>query len=1038
MSAHLRRKRLGASAAGLALFALGVGVLPSASTAAPAVRAQAAPNDAALDRPADEAADVVEIVVSGTAELDRLVATGVDLDHGVHQEEDGLGVRAVVTPSEVAQLKKLGFRVGETLLTPEDSEAALAERDATVRANAEAAEAFDEAATDPDVSDVKILRADYYTSFGVPVLSVEAQVADGANVANLIVERDAGPGTAFGDGGTQVLQDFTDVGVYMYHFGASSTADGDPSKLTTRPDRIRITSPSGDVAIAKVEDWLPTQDGEEDPFKGAGYQEDFIRSYLDPTQLYDRIQNLADQFPDLAEIVKLPYKTNGYRRLAQALVGPTANNPTAVSQRFGLDSKAWGHQGGNGITVEVSDPGVAGAPLSVNVVGKAIKVSSATDGTGALTSTAAQIVAAINANVVARTLVTAYTYRGDAGAGVTPATTQPITLTDGLGAPASVSRDPQQVYAIKIGKVRDGSKPGVFYYAQEHAREWVPPLVTIETAERLLRNYASHAPTRDLVDNLEIWILPSVNPDGGHYSFYDYSQQRKNMTRHCGLADNGDFNGRNSWGVDVNRNYTEYSAFDGYSGASTTSCTSSTSAGPGELTEPEARNVDWVAKTHPNITFSMNVHSSGNYFMWSPASYKAAGRETAPVPTLEEEGLFWGASSRILTAIKRHRGLSVTPAKTGQVVDVLYSAAGNSGDLLWYKYGIYAWDFEVGVTFQPPFAAASPDGPSAHEESQEFANGLIEMAQVALDHERDDVPPVSTVEVTPSATEGKVNVVFDTNEPAAIFYTLDGSLPTLESERYDASGLRNTDGERLKVDEGTEIRWLTVDSRGNVERHLVPGQPGNYRSWKAEVGFEEPLPGSATSLTLSTAKVAVGATGVTAKVAVTATGPGDQATPTGVVTIRDGDVVVGSGEIDGDGVATIALKAFTTAGARSLTAEYGGDAGFQASVSAPATLVVGKVASTLTAKVKKAKKVTVGKRAKVKVMVAAPGADVSGTVTVTLDGKQVATAAVGAGGSVTVKLPKAKAGKHKVRVTYAGSASAEASTATVKLTVRRR
>ncbi len=57
------------------------------------------------------------------------------------------------------------------------------------------------------------------------------------------------------------------MGVYMYHFGASSTADGDPSKLTTRPDRIRITSPSGDVAIAKVEDWLPTQDGEEDPFK---------------------------------------------------------------------------------------------------------------------------------------------------------------------------------------------------------------------------------------------------------------------------------------------------------------------------------------------------------------------------------------------------------------------------------------------------------------------------------------------------------------------------------------------------------------------------------------------------------------------------------------------------------------------------------------------------------------------------------------------------------------------------------------------------
>ncbi|WGX98994.1 M14 family zinc carboxypeptidase [Nocardioides sp. L-11A] len=1032
MSAHLRRKRFAAYAAGLALFGLAVGVLPSESTAAPAPRTAAPQDDAVLERDADETPRVVEIVVPGTAELDRLVATGVDLDHGVHQEPDGLAVRAVVTPGEIRQLEALGFEVGETLMSAKDSQAAVQGRDATIAANQQAADAFDAEATDPDVSDVKILRADYYTSFGTPVLSVEAQVANGGSLPTLTVERDSGPGTAFGSGGSQNLAPFNDAGVYMYHMGASS------SGLTTRPDRVRITSPSGDTAIAKVADWLPTADGEEDPFKGPGYQEDFIQSYLDPTQLYDRIKQLADTYPDLAEIVELPYKTNGYRRLAQALVGPTANNPTAISQRFGVDSKAWGHQGGNGITVEVADPGAPDSPLSVHVVGKAIKVSAATDGTGALTSTAAQIVAAINANVVARTLVTAYTYRNDAGAGVTPATALPVTLTDGLGAPASVSRDPQQVYAIKIGKVRDGSKPGVFYYAQEHAREWVPPLVTIETAERLLRNYSSHAGTRDLVDNLEIWILPSVNPDGGHYSFYDFASQRKNMTRHCAVADSGDFNGRNSWGVDVNRNYTEYSAFDGYSGASTTSCTSGTSAGPGELTEPEAKNVDWVAKSNPNITFSMNVHSSGNYFMWSPASYKAAGRETAPVPTLEEEGLFWGASSRILTAIKRHRGLSVTPAKTGQVVDVLYSAAGNSGDLLWYKYGIYAWDFEVGGTFQPPFENVDPNGFSAHAESQEFANGLIEMAQVALDHERDDVPPVSTVAVTPSSEAGKVNVEFETNEPAAIFYTLDGTVPTLDSERYDAAGLRNTRGERLKVDEGAEIRWITVDSRGNVERHLVPGEAGNFRAWKAEVGYEEPLASSGTSLTLSAAKVAVGATGVTARVQVTATGPGDQETPSGVVTVRDGDTVVGTGEIGADGAATLTLKAFPSAGSRSLTAEYGGDANFQPSVSAPVTLVVGKTASTVTAKVKKAKKLTVGKRPKLKVAVAAPGADLAGTVTVAVDGKQVATTAVGADGAVTVKLPKAKAGKHKVTVTYVGSASAEGSVTTVKLKVPRR
>ena len=42
---------------------------------------------------------------------------------------------------------------------------------------------------------------------------------------------------------------------------------------------------------------------------------------------------------------------------------------------------------------------------------------------------------------------------------------------------------PQTVQALRIGKVRDGSKPGVLAYSQEHAREWATPLVTLEFAE---------------------------------------------------------------------------------------------------------------------------------------------------------------------------------------------------------------------------------------------------------------------------------------------------------------------------------------------------------------------------------------------------------------------------------------------------------------------------------------------------------------------------------------------------------------------------
>jgi len=395
-------------------------------------------------------------------------------------------------------------------------------------------------------------------------------------------------------------------------------------------------------------------------------------------------------------------------------------------------------------------------------------------------------------------------------------------LSDNLAAPASVSRDPHPVYAIRIGKVRDGSKTGVLAYAQEHAREWVPPLVTIETAQRLLRNYATHGPTKQLVNNLDIWIVPSVNPDGGHYSFHDFASQRKNMTRYCEPTGNYDVNSRTSWDVDNNRNYDQYSLFDGFSGASS-SCTSGTYAGPSELSEPENRNVDWIA-SKPNIKFAMNLHSSGNYFMWSPGAYATPGRISAPRPTLEQEGFFWGSSSRILTEIKKHRGLSVTPARTGPISDVLYSAAGNSGDMLWYKYGIYAWNFEVGATFQPPFEGAA-DGVSALEESQEFSNGLVELMRIAYDFGKDKQRPESLLKVEPSSTPGNVIVTFDTNEPAAVFYTLDGSAPTYSSPMYAAAGIREG-GELLQVPAGTTVNWFSVDSAGNVERNYVPNGKG--------------------------------------------------------------------------------------------------------------------------------------------------------------------------------------------------------------------
>jgi Zinc carboxypeptidase/Chitobiase/beta-hexosaminidase C-terminal domain len=393
------------------------------------------------------------------------------------------------------------------------------------------------------------------------------------------------------------------------------------------------------------------------------------------------------------------------------------------SQAVVLTSRAWGHEGGNEITAEFVNPGVANSPLSVSASGNDILVSLGTDSTGALSSTTAQVVAAINASPAASGLAVALTYRGNAGTGIVQPRAK-VNLSDFLTMPtnAHVQRGPFQYSVLRVGKRRDGSKVGVFLYCQQHAREWATPLTCLETAEQLLRNYAIDPRTRRLVDNLDIFILPSSNPDGSHFSMHNFNFQRRNMTNHCVVGGqetddpfaqnfwaprvnpatglpylNTDPASRNAWGVDENRNNTVGTIFDGYVGASY-SCTSDVFAGPSEASEPEIKNELWVADTFDNIKFSNNIHSFGGYFMWAPGTYLPDRSEGEAVhANIGIEKYFFAAGDRILNRIKEQRGTAILPERTGPVADVLYSAAGNSADEHWYKRNVIAYSFETGA-----------------------------------------------------------------------------------------------------------------------------------------------------------------------------------------------------------------------------------------------------------------------------------------------------------------------------------------------------
>jgi hypothetical protein len=162
---------------------------------------------------------------------------------------------------------------------------------------------------------------------------------------------------------------------------------------------------------------------------------------------------------------------------------------------------------------------------------------------------------------------------------------------------------------------------------------------------------------------------------------------------------------------------------------------------------------------------------------------------------------------------------------------------------------------------------------------------------------------------------------------------------------------------------------------------------------------------------------------------------------TGAVTLKEGATTIGTGNLTGTGTATIAVPATLPVGTHSMTASYAGDTHYNAG-SANVTVTVNPappappVASTTTASAPK--KVKFKQDFDVKATVAAASGTATGTVTV-LDGSKVIGTGTLANGVVTIHITKnLKSGKHTLTVKYAGSATVNASQATVTVKVKKK
>jgi hypothetical protein len=105
----------------------------------------------------------------------------------------------------------------------------------------------------------------------------------------------------------------------------------------------------------------------------------------------------------------------------------------------------------------------------------------------------------------------------------------------------------------------------------------------------------------------------------------------------------------------------------------------------------------------------------------------------------------------------------------------------------------------------------------------EFANGWYGIFEVAQAYELDSTAPKSTPNVDGKGSySGPVDVLWQTSEPATIYYTTDGSRPTLSSPTVQQDGVRGGALPVTLTAKRTVLQWFSVDEKGNIEGGYDP------------------------------------------------------------------------------------------------------------------------------------------------------------------------------------------------------------------------
>jgi len=173
----------------------------------------------------------------------------------------------------------------------------------------------------------------------------------------------------------------------------------------------------------------------------------------------------------------------------------------------------------------------------------------------------------------------------------------------------SLTRENRPVYWLKISDNPnvDETEPEMLYTAVHHAREPNSVSQLIMYMYYLLENYNTNPEIKYLVDNLEMYFVPVINPDG--YIYNETTNPGGGGMWRKNRRDNLD----GEFGVDLNRNYGYNWGFDNNGSDPNTS--SDTYRGDTLFSEPETQNMRNFCNAR-QFKLTLNYHTYGNLLIY--------------------------------------------------------------------------------------------------------------------------------------------------------------------------------------------------------------------------------------------------------------------------------------------------------------------------------------------------------------------------------------------------------------------------------------